>query len=472
MGNQPMTIGLKVNTRGPHPAGSILYGKVYLSVSKKPQTARSIQLRVIGKEVLVVHHTTERDHHNHNNNRNQHHGSERHTEDHYEHSTHDILQMDYPIRVFPDGKIPIGQYEFPFALQLPENLPSTMSCRKGQSTCEVKFEIIAEVYQQPNSMFHTNPNAKEELVVEASTDISPLHDTSLALPAETIPVTGCCCSKKGSMSLETKFDKTTVQAHSTTLRQDNPDAVPRDAFSVDFRCQNRSTVSVEKVRAQLLETIEWTSNGYQEQLKTVLAKIEMDATQFPELEKLRKVDRRRLERRQYFGVGSNDMLTLQHQPWHTLGPIRVPRHAKDSYHGRAITIRHVLSLELITKGCCKSNPDASTLVQIYRRLADAKNMNNPEYEEQSFSAPSAPIEEEQSLAPSAPSEMYDFTMTSHSFTTNAAPAAASFASSDVFVEAQALPPDWNAQTADVVTIPMADAIILGPSVISPSAPTL
>lgn len=123
-----MTIGLKVNSSGPHPAGSIIYGKVYLSVSKKPQAARSIQLRVTGKEELVVHHTTERNHHHdHNQGSNQ---RQTYTEDHYEHSTHDILQMDYPLRVFPDGKIPVGQYEFPFALQLPENLPSTMSCKK------------------------------------------------------------------------------------------------------------------------------------------------------------------------------------------------------------------------------------------------------------------------------------------------------------------------------------------------------
>jgi hypothetical protein len=139
MGNKPLTIGLKVNnTEGPHAAGSIVYGRVYLSVSKKPQVARSIQLRVIGKEEVVVHHSTKRDHHqdqHHHNrsssNQNNHHVSQTHTENHYyERATHDILQMEYPLRIFPDGKIPVGQYEFPFALQLPNNLPSTLSCRK------------------------------------------------------------------------------------------------------------------------------------------------------------------------------------------------------------------------------------------------------------------------------------------------------------------------------------------------------
>ena len=128
MGNQPMTIGLKVHSKGPQAPGSIVYGKVYLSVSKQPQSARSLQLRVIGRENLVVHHTTE--HTNSSGNRRHDHGNDRHTEDHYEHSTHDILVMEHPLKVYPDGKIPVGQYEFPFALQLPESLPSTMKCQK------------------------------------------------------------------------------------------------------------------------------------------------------------------------------------------------------------------------------------------------------------------------------------------------------------------------------------------------------
>jgi Arrestin (or S-antigen), C-terminal domain len=331
-------------------------------------------------------------------------------------------------------------------------------CR-GQSSCEVKFEIVAEVYQQPNTVLHTNPNAKEELLVEASTDISPLHDTSLALPAEMIPVTGCCCSKKGTISLETKFDKTTVQAAANPARSSNRDAVPGDAFSVDVRCQNKSTVGVDKVRVQLLETVEWTSRGYQEELKTVLAKVEIDAMQFPELDKLRNRDRRRLQRREYFGLGSNDMLTLQNQPWHTIGPVRIPRHAKDSYQGRAIQIRHVLSVELITKGCCMSNPDASTIVQIFRRLADVKDTDSQDSEGRSYSTPSAPFEDLPSLTPTAPSELYD-SAASYFAEATATPLASS---ADVLVEAQALPPDWNAQTAEVVTIPMAEAIVLGPS---------
>jgi hypothetical protein len=126
MGNTPFSIGLKVDTKGPQIAGSIIYGRVYLSVSKPHQKARSIQLKVIGKECLVVHHTSQEDDDlgGGGNNRST------RTVDQYEHATHTILEMDYPLHRFPTGIMPVGQFEYPFALQLPENLPSSMSYHK------------------------------------------------------------------------------------------------------------------------------------------------------------------------------------------------------------------------------------------------------------------------------------------------------------------------------------------------------
>ena len=138
MGNSPMTIGLKVKdpkglggrrSGGHHVAGSILYGKVYLSVTEHEETATSIRLKVIGKENVVIHHTTteEEQRSSDSNDGRRRQSSTTRTRDHYEHSTHDIWNVDHPLKVFPNGKIPRGQYEFPFAVQLPESLPSTMS---------------------------------------------------------------------------------------------------------------------------------------------------------------------------------------------------------------------------------------------------------------------------------------------------------------------------------------------------------
>lgn len=124
MGNSPMTIGLKVDTPtgGAVHAGSILYGRIYLSVTQvtnNKNIGHSIRLKVTGTESVEVHHTTsETD------------DGRTRTRDHYEHASHTIYSVDHPMKEFPNGKIPRGQYEFPFALQLPESLPSSMSATK------------------------------------------------------------------------------------------------------------------------------------------------------------------------------------------------------------------------------------------------------------------------------------------------------------------------------------------------------
>jgi Arrestin (or S-antigen), N-terminal domain/Arrestin (or S-antigen), C-terminal domain len=464
-----MTIGLRVN-RPPSgersfKAGAVLYGRVYLSVSKQPQPARSVLLKLTGKEDLVVHHTSQE-------RRTDHHGGRTHesspvTQDHYDHSTHHIFQMEYALKTFPGGTIPVGQYEFPFALQLPHTMPSSMTCRKGQSTCEVKFELVAEVHQQEPLNFPpflSNLTAREELPIIATTQLTHDHNSSLHLPVDIIPITQCCCFPKGTMALETALDKTSVGV--------------KDGIKVGFRCENKSTVAVHAVRIQLHEVIKWTSNRRTESVSTTLDEIILDAYQYPELERLHR-EPRRSRGDDYSTLESHDT-RLDHQPWHAPSrPIVVPQRAKDTYDGRGIQVQHTITVELLTNGCCSSNPDATTLIQIYRKLASSWSdaQGGP------CGTPSAPLEEADPLAPptsTAPPGVYDefyhegtqyhYQQQSQHGATSAYAAVSSSAynidalgnnGGVIMVEAQALPPDWNAQTAEVVTIPMAEAIVIG-----------
>ena len=127
MGNTPLTIAVKVdsgNNGSVIVAGSILYGRIYLD-NQEPVDARSIRLKMIGTEEVVVHHTK------HHTNRNGHcHGNHNHTCGHSKRASHTFYNIDHSIKDFPDGIIPRGQYEFPFALQLPKSLPSTMNVQR------------------------------------------------------------------------------------------------------------------------------------------------------------------------------------------------------------------------------------------------------------------------------------------------------------------------------------------------------
>ena len=134
MGNSPLTVGLKVdngvNNRGII-AGSILHGRIYLH-NNEPVNAHSIRLKISGIEEAVVHYTeteTRTIHHHHDH----HHDSdetETYTTDHYERHSDTFYKVDHTIKEFPGGVLPRGQYEFPFALQLPKSLPSSMEAQE------------------------------------------------------------------------------------------------------------------------------------------------------------------------------------------------------------------------------------------------------------------------------------------------------------------------------------------------------
>lgn len=446
-----MTIGLKVDTptSGAVHAGSILYGRIYLSVKQETgnkNIGHSIRLKVVGTETVELHHTTTESIEGRTN-----------TRDHYERASHTIYSIDHPMKEFPNGKIPRGQYEFPFALQLPESLPSSMSATKGQSECRVRYEVVAEIFQEPNSLLHTNPHAKENLNVLAIAPVATSADTSLQLPKEVIPINDCACccfacSRQGTLALETKFERTVLLLDASMRQSENNTATVR------FRCDNKSTKQFQRVKVDLVETIEWSVNGHSESVRKTLASATQDASIFPELDRNWRKPFRWEEH-----VDDGQALLLHHNPWRTIGLSlsEISSKATDTYKGRYATVRHVLVLKLISDGCCATNPEESALVEIFRAPAPVTaaasppsccGEASPNHSKEAY--PSAPFEEEypSTVPASAPSDLYD----DHSYgvaPTNKVP----------MVEARLvnlLPEDWNAQTADLVTIPIAHARVL------------
>ena len=316
------------------------------------------------------------------------------------------------------------------------------------------------------------------------------------------------------MALETKFDQTTLLLLESSAPSSSPSPFSRNkltfrsednnnthqniaALGIQFRCQNKSTAKVKSVRAQLVETIEWAVNGRNETVQTILATSTKDAALYPELDAMWRKPFR-WEQHRYEGNNDNDngALLLHHKPWRTINPpLVVPAaRAKDTYKGRAVQVRHSLTLSLITKGCCSTNPDVSSLVEIYRSpltmttspaaAAVGTASHDPLSCEQH--TPSAPFEDEianptataaaTTTAPSvtmsqatAPSDLYDNEYAGYNDDAHAvlpsyknnSPAAASASVVVPMVEAQlVLPEDWNAQTAEIVTIPIAQATVM------------
>lgn len=440
MGNSPITVGIRTQKLD-YKAGDSVNGTVYMSVTKSGQRAQALVLQIVGREHAVVHYTTTETHRDGHAEHTRHH-------DHYDESTHDFMRIEYPLHRFESQQLVSGQFEFPFSIQLPLDLPSSMQCQRGQSRCSVEYRLTATLMQPSSGIFSSNPSSEQLLNVVR---IPPLNEDtsncSLELPVQEVPVVTCCCHNKGNIMLQAQFNKTILQ--------------PQDNIEVQFRCRNNSSVRVHRVRVQLEQTTKWTtSRGREETVQDLLDRQNLDAKQFPELQK--KPRRQRHE----FG-SANEQIPFQDSNWNRCA-IRVPATVRDSYDGRAIKIRHLISVQLLTDGCCTTDPDAATFVRIYHHLgaphpavASIENLAGSFPHSQSpykggsgyFDAPSttASYTEYPTTVPppSAPPSQWD-----HS--------GGYYSGGGVtpMAEAQVLPADWNAQTADVVHIPMAEAVVL------------
>lgn len=491
MGNAPMTIGLKVVNEGDVLAGSVLRGQIYLSVTSRKVNAHSIRLKMIGIEKAVVHHTrTESDG-----------GNKSKTKDCYERYSNKFYKIDHCIKNFPNGSIPRGQYEFPFELQLKKSLPSSMEVRSGQSYCGVRYEVFAEVFEKPNSIFFSNTQSNKEKVTMIGLPVTPVdknHDSSLHLPVEVIPISSCrcCCfawcTKIGTLALETKYDKTTFILDSRApTRQHLNCNTKKPICRVQFRSENRSKAKVESVRAQITETIEWCVNGHRKIIMNNLATSFIHTSVCPELDDS-------VGRHQLWTKNGNDKTTsserlLESKPWRTIDLImREGAQTRDTYRGSVVQVRHVLNTTINTQGRCTTNPDASALIKFYRNPNNFIGVhdNQQHHQHQQNISQITPFDNEvfdsyneypydiTSPQPTAPPIHHNSALElpisqdipfdnnpSIGIRQRNAPPIYHDSTLDIpMAEAQlVLPGDWNAETAEVVIIPIAEATVVDTS---------
>jgi hypothetical protein len=170
------------------------------------------------------------------------------------------------------------------------------------------------------------------------------------------------------MALETKFDKTTVlmdrlpspsycrgyrnkrstrRQHRFQQSEGNSDS--SKSIGVKFRCENRSTEKIKCIKAELIETIEWCANGHTETSKTTLASSTLDAGMYPELDTMWHKPFSWQEHRHQNNINTEGLLV---KPWRTIHPSLgvEAAMATDTYRGRAVQVRHVLSVKAITHG--------------------------------------------------------------------------------------------------------------------------
>lgn len=420
MGNTPVKIGIRLdNKNSTVEAGGVLKGRVYLSAQNSSQQARGIHLIMKGEEQCeIIRHDNDN-------------GRDRRRE--VERASVQILKVDVPLTSFPNGVAPQGQYEYPFEWPLPANLPSSMSCQEGESSCSVKYQLTAYLDHSGSMSFLPDYSSTETVIVAAMSET--VHAEPIQMDLEEFNIKACC-SDRGTMTMGWDAD-TAV-------------AAPKGVINVGITGKNESIVHAKALTAKVVETVTWSAHGHTKNNSRVIAtnKIYVEENRLwrPLVQLPSRRDRRRAR---YESTGHVDAEVWENR---CTTRLRLPEHIRDSHLGNIVSVRHSLVITATTPGsCCVTSPESSVLIHIQRRMpttgptAAVPEASTPFYQDEIVIA-TAPMEE----------------TANHSY------------QEPPMAVAEILPDNWTPQESEVVVIP-ANSVIperTSPTAaVMPSAPT-
>jgi hypothetical protein len=452
MGNNNCTLGIRTEQQS-YAAGSQCNGRIYLSVNQDFIPCHALRLHFKGFETAVVHHD----------------------DDNYDRNTCVVIEQDHVLHpctshmnITSHGAAAVaaaafesakqrsseagfyrGQYEFPFQFVVPHDLPSSMHCRQGQSKCEIRYELRAYLQRSGGSTstgggmsiinpfqknyssqkitltIYGNPNQSAvglSLSAGASSSSipAPIH-----FPTEINRINFWCCFNRGHMHLEAQLqpEQSNATSQVADFNAHLPTLQPNTPYTLTYHASNQSTVAIESIRMELVEVVSWKPRWKEEKCQTEIVRQSMDGWV--------------LGSQGAGTTGGGGYVPVSPSPSaHTGGTTRmegrqqefrliVPNTARDTCNGRMIQVHHFLRIKLMT-ACCITAPKSSIDVQIVHLLSSSSMDMGIE-----MMSPSAPL------------------MDSTSFDEHDA----------VVAEATTLPGDWSPQTADVIALPVATAVV-------------
>lgn len=304
-----------------HQAGHPLTGKVTVS-TKGPMKADTVKLTIVGKEKTAIRL-----------------GGDKRTIE----AERPFFTVELPFRDQPHETIRRGKFAFPFSVELPPSLPSTVSYppSTGRLGLRIQYKMIGSV--------GTKLHAKHYLNV-----------ASAPVPNERVPamIQPTCFTlnslgifKQGTCTLGVSVEDTHVGRGCT--------------LDVHMACRNESTTDIRRINVKLIEALQWNTDpaGYGHQRTKFIELLHLTDVDLPGLAKERKL------REQVRKSNPAEQATVFTSIYEDLASgsskiqLTVPPQARDSYSGQLIKVRHFLEIKLLT-GRMTNNPDINVPIRI------------------------------------------------------------------------------------------------------------
>lgn len=245
-----------------------------------------------------------------------------------------FLSVQIPVESFPviqNQKILPGQYDVPFAVELPDHIPSSLLVSEdvNDSDCRIQYEIKVQLRGSGNLSDYKQTK--------------PVQVQGKSLPREAMPfvsqpvesqVNSCCCFNQGNIVfgakvLDTRLDK-------------------GETCNIHLSIRNNSTVDIQEVGARLYQVVQWEGK----QLHPCSRGRTLGNFHFPSLPGTarQQVGEREIELDQLKRVFEE----IEQGRYST--QIVMPADAFASYKGSFIKITHHLNI-YVKAGSCVSSPE-------------------------------------------------------------------------------------------------------------------
>ncbi len=321
---------------GRYIAGSKISGTVYAQ-SNEDANEVGLDLYFTGKEDVKVRYTETVQS-----------GDTSRTVTRYSYSKRDIVRLSIPL-VEANSSINSGQYAYPFEIQLPDHLPSSMDHSSGGGYCNIVYKVKAEA---AGGKWR---NAKAERQLE----ILSKPPSNAPVPNSVEPVTSnimmCCCIPKGEITFAAHVDDTRIGEGET--------------MAVNFACKNESSAGIEFASAQIKQKIHWKSSSHSERSEIVLASANFGLDEGMEMRT--KEEMKQMKDSDYGpGMISNavdndlfrELLATVKEGTNQVS-LTIPSNAYHTYSGQLMTVYHTLKIKVKTPSC-STNPEAKVAIQI------------------------------------------------------------------------------------------------------------
>jgi len=346
MGNTPTKVGIRLESTAE--AGSILKGRIYLSVQTVRERACSLNLILEGEEnAQIVTYEKINDKRQKKINRD----------------SSVLYKMEVPLIKFIRGQIKRGQYEYPFEWPLPDDLPSSMLCQidNKSSFCEIKYKLTAYL-DKGNGLPKINDSTISTSVVLLGGVSDRNRQDRARVALQEYPVNASCFGNQGTITMG--------------LDVDTAVAAPQGTIHVGIIGKNNSTSPINHFIVRFVETVTCSAEGRSRDFSRNLCTSKVSSPEHTAWDSTSKFSGnflRRLSPHTNDGSKKNETektATIDNSWFMT--KLFLPIDTRDTYlAGKNIGVRHALIVEAVTSRFMTTAPtsiESSMLMKVQRRM--------------------------------------------------------------------------------------------------------